>query len=119
MIEPKFKIGDTVHNDKLGIIDTIMGIKNDNYIVCDGKCTIPVSQQDEWELLGEPADEDPNYELGTSVGRKLGFADCKSQVLVLLNNLEAQNNCGTDEFIEAKRIAYSQIRDAVNSMQEE
>jgi len=43
----------------------------------------------------------------------------KEKILAILNRLEAENNCGTSDFIEAKRIAYKQVRDAIDSMHEE
>ena len=40
----------------------------------------------------------------------------KEKILAELERLEKKNNCGTAEFIEAKRIAYGEVRKAVNSL---
>lgn len=40
----------------------------------------------------------------------------KEKILAELKRLEKKNNCGTAEFIEAKRIAYEEVRKAVNSL---
>lgn len=42
----------------------------------------------------------------------------KSKILADIESLEKNNNCGTEEFIEAKRIAYRQVRDAIAAIPE-
>ena len=42
----------------------------------------------------------------------------KDAALAMIEELEQQNNCGTDDFIESKRIAYKQVKDGVLEMQE-
>lgn len=42
----------------------------------------------------------------------------KDAALAMIEELESQNNCGTDDFIESKRIAYKQVKDGVLEMQE-
>lgn len=42
----------------------------------------------------------------------------KDAALAMIEELESQNNCGTDGFIESKRIAYKQVKDGVLEMQE-
>lgn len=39
-----------------------------------------------------------------------------ADVISAIEALEARNNCGTYDFIEAKSIAYKQVREAVNSL---
>lgn len=33
-----------------------------------------------------------------------------------LDKLESENNCGTDDFIESQRIAYSKVRKIINNL---
>ena len=42
----------------------------------------------------------------------------KDAALAMIEELESQNNCGTDDFIESKRIAYKQVKNGVLEMQE-
>lgn len=40
-----------------------------------------------------------------------------ADVISAIEALEDRNNCGTYDFIEAKSIAYKQVREAVNSLE--
>ena len=46
----------------------------------------------------------------------MGVID-KEKVVAEINKLEAANNCGTSDFIEAKRIAFSQVKQALDSIE--
>lgn len=40
----------------------------------------------------------------------------KKAVMGAIDRLESENNCGTSDFIESKRIAYKQVTEAINSL---
>lgn len=40
-----------------------------------------------------------------------------ADVISAIEALEDRNNCGTYDFIEAKNIAYKQVREAVNALE--
>lgn len=42
----------------------------------------------------------------------------KDAALAMIEELESQNNCGTDDFIESKRIAYKQVKEGILEMKE-
>ena len=41
----------------------------------------------------------------------------KNELLEKIEELEAQNNCGTSDFIEAKEIAFNQVKEALDSLE--
>ena len=43
----------------------------------------------------------------------------KDQIRAEIERLEGENNCGTSDFIESKRIAYKQVKEALDSIPEQ
>ena len=43
----------------------------------------------------------------------------KEQIRAEIERLEGENNCGTSDFIESKRIAYKQVKEALDSIPEQ
>lgn len=41
----------------------------------------------------------------------------KAALVAEIERLEGLNNCGTSDFIEAKRIAFGQVRQAINTLE--
>ena len=46
------------------------------------------------------------------------MSSVKEQILAEIERLEGENNCGTSDFIEAKRIAYKQVKKALDTLPE-